>query len=243
MAANLPSIMPGSIRLYVATSLATGDTIAASPQQAHYLGTVMRRGPGDTLTLFNGRDGEFSARIEALRRDRATFLVERQLRSQEPEPDLWLAFALLKRDATDLVVQKATELGVSVLLPVITERSNTHRVNGARLASIAIEASEQSERLTVPRIDPPKSLAELLAGWPADRRLVVAAERSYAPPIMPSRDKAALLVGPEGGLTLAELDAMHQHPFVTAVSLGPRILRAETACIAGLALLQAIDCR
>jgi 16S rRNA (uracil1498-N3)-methyltransferase len=88
MAANLPSIMPGSIRLYVATSLATGDTIAASPQQAHYLGTVMRRGPGDTLTLFNGRDGEFSARIEALRRDRATFLVERQLRSPEPEPDL-----------------------------------------------------------------------------------------------------------------------------------------------------------
>jgi len=235
--------MPGSIRLYVATPLVAGDTIAASPQQAHYLGSVMRRGPGDAVSLFNGRDGEFSARIEALRRDRASLLVERQLRSQAAEADLWLAFALLKRDATDLVVQKATELGVSVLLPVITERSNTHRVNPSRLASIAIEAAEQSERLTVPRIDPPRPLADLLAGWPADRRLILAAERIDAPRITPLRGKAALLVGPEGGFAPMELDAMRRHPFVTAVSLGPRILRAETACIAGLALLQATDCR
>jgi 16S rRNA (uracil1498-N3)-methyltransferase len=243
MAANLPSIMPGSIRLYVATPLVAGETIAVSPQQAHYLGTVMRRGPGDVVSLFNGRDGEFSARIEGARRDRASLLVEQQLRPQGAEADLWLAFTLLKRDATDLVVQKATELGVSALLPVITERSNTHRINEGRLASIAIEAAEQSERLTVPRIDPPKPLAALLAGWPTDRRLIVAAERSDAPPIMPLRGRAGLLVGPEGGFTPMELDAMRRHPFVTAVSLGPRILRAETACIAGLALLQATDCR
>ena len=140
--------MTGSIRLHVAATLAAGDAIAATAAQAHYLGTVMRRGPGDTVLLFNGRDGEFSARIETIRRDRASFRVEHRTRSQSAEPDLWLAFALLKRDATDLVVQKATELGVAALQPVITERSNTHRMNPDRLTAIAIEAAEQSERLT-----------------------------------------------------------------------------------------------
>jgi 16S rRNA (uracil1498-N3)-methyltransferase len=213
----------------------------------------MRRGPGDAVDLFNGRDGEFAARIETVRRDRANLRVDQQLRPQAPEPDLWLVFALLKRDATDLVVQKATELGVAALLPVITERSNTHRVNEARLLSIAIEAAEQSERLTVPRLRPPQSLDALLSDWPPDRRLFVAIERSTAPQLTPqlsqpqlgtsSYGSAALLVGPEGGFAPAELDAMRAHPFVTPVSLGPRILRAETACIAGLALLQAVECR
>jgi 16S rRNA (uracil1498-N3)-methyltransferase len=235
--------MPGSIRLYVAAPLVAGATIAASASQAHYLGTVMRRGPGDAVRLFNGQDGEFGARIEAIRRDCALLRVERQFRPQEPEPDLWLVFALLKRDATDLVVQKATELGVAALHPVVTARSNTHRVNTARLAAIAIEAAEQSERLTIPQLHEPLPLTELLAHWPAVRRLYVAAERANAPRITPSHDKAALLVGPEGGFSPAELDAMQGHPFVTAVSLGPRILRAETACIAGLALLQAVECR
>jgi 16S rRNA (uracil1498-N3)-methyltransferase len=242
--------MPGSIRLYVAASLRPGEAIAASPQQAHYLGSVMRRGPGDAVHLFNGRDGEFAARIETVRRDRANLRVDRQLRPQAPESDLWLVFALLKRDATDLVVQKATELGVAALLPVITERSNTHRVNEARLRSIAIEAAEQSERLTVPCLHPPQSLDALLSDWPPDRRLFVAIERSTAAPLStPSYGSAALLVGPEGGFAPAELDAMRARPFVTPVSLGPRILRAETACIAGLALLQApallqgVECR
>jgi 16S rRNA (uracil1498-N3)-methyltransferase len=231
--------MPGSIRLYLDAALNPGDTIAASASQAHYLGTVMRRVPGDAVRLFNGRDGEFSASIEAIRRDRAILRIEHLLRPQAPEPDLWLVFALLKRDATDLVVQKATELGIAALHPVVTERSNTHRVNEARLASIAIEAAEQSERLTVPQLHPPRPLSNLLSDWPHDRRLFVAAERTNAPRITPSSGKAALLVGPEGGFTPAELDAMRAHPFVTAVSLGPRILRAETACIAGVALLQA----
>ena len=242
--------MPGSIRLYVAASLRPGEAIAASPQQAHYLGSVMRRGPGDAVHLFNGRDGEFAARIETVRRDRAMLRADQQLRPQAPEPDLWLVFALLKRDATDLVVQKATELGVATLLPVITERSNTHRVNEARLRSIAIEAAEQSERLTVPCLHPPQSLDALLSDWPPDRRLFVAIERSAAAPLSTqSYGSAALLVGPEGGFVPAELDAMRARPFVTPVSLGPRILRAETACIAGLALLQApallqgVECR
>jgi 16S rRNA (uracil1498-N3)-methyltransferase len=235
-------MMFGSIRLFVDQPLAPAMRIEATAAQAHYLGTVMRRASGDGIRLFNGRDGEFGARIEAIRRDRATLLVERSMRAQGVEPDLWLVFALLKRDATDLVVQKATELGVSALLPVITERTNAHRVNEARLAAIAIEATEQCERLTVPRLHPPRPLTALLGQWEPDRRLFVAVERTAAPRIGPARGPAALLVGPEGGFTPMELDAMRVRPFVTAVSLGPRILRADTACIAGLALLQAADC-
>ncbi len=124
----------------------------------------MRRAPGGPVRLFNGHDGEWLARIAILRRDRASLVVERVLRPQAGEPDLWLAFAVLKRDATDLVAQKATELGIAALLPVLTERTNAVRVNAARLAAIAIEAAEQSERLTVPAIHelaaprPPPSL-------------------------------------------------------------------------------------
>jgi 16S rRNA (uracil1498-N3)-methyltransferase len=160
------------------------------------------------------------------------------LRPQAPEPDLWLAFALLKRDSTDLVVQKATELGVAALYPVITARTNAQRVNLARFHAIATEAAEQSERLTVPAIHEPRPLAALLQSWPADRRLVVAAERTQAPPIVAAQHPAALLIGPEGGFAPAELDALRRHPLVTLMSLGPRILRAETAAIAGLARLQ-----
>ena len=128
--------MTGSIRLYVADTLSPGGIVAATRGQAHYLATVMRRGPGATVLLFNGREGEFLARIETIGRDGAALRVQRSTRSQAPEPDLWLVFALLKRDATDLVVQKATELGVSALLPVITARSNTHRINADLLINV-----------------------------------------------------------------------------------------------------------
>jgi 16S rRNA (uracil1498-N3)-methyltransferase len=234
-------MMFGSIRLFVDKPLAPATTIDVSAAQAHHLGTVMRRCNGDAVRVFNGRDGEFGARIEAIRRNTATLVVEHCLRPQGPEPDLWLAFALLKRDATDLVVQKATELGVAALIPAITERTNAHRVNEARLATIAVEAAEQCERLTVPRLHQPRPLVSLLGGWEAGRRLFVAVERIAAPTIAPAPGPAALLVGPEGGFTPAELDAMQVRPFVSLVSLGPRILRAETACIVGLALLQAAD--
>lgn len=234
--------MSGSIRLYVEPPLVADAMIDVTPAQAHYLGTVMRRGPGDALRLFNGRDGEFQARIATIRRDQASLHVEDRLRPQAAEPDLWLAFALLKRDATDLVAQKATELGVSALLPVLTARTNAHRVNQARLVAIAIEAAEQSERLTIPEVRSPQPLAELLAGWPPGRALFVAVERAAAQPIPSTRGPAALLIGPEGGFTPSELDAMRANPFVTPVTLGPRILRAETACIVGLALLQAPAC-
>ncbi len=234
--------MSGSIRLFVTGPLAVGVEIVATTAQAHYLGTVMRRAVGATVCLFNGSDGEWTARLVTLWRGEARFVVDRMLRPQVAEPDVWLVFALLKRDATDLVVQKATELGVAALWPVLTARTNAQRVNLARLHAIAIEAAEQSERLTVPAVHAPRSLAALLQSWPAGRRLFVAAERTSAPPIGATGEPAALLVGPEGGFTPAELDALKRHPLVTTMSLGPRILRAETAAIAGLARLQGAGC-
>ena len=231
--------MSEALRLFIDAPLAAGEPITASPGQAHYLGTVMRRTPGTTVRVFNGRDGEWSARIAVLGRGSASLVVDERLRVQANEPDLWLVFALLKRDATDLVVQKATELGVAALYPVLTERTNAARVNAGRLAAIAAEAAEQSERLTVPAIHPPQPLSSLLAAWPPDRRLVAAIEREPAAKPRTKAGPSALLVGPEGGFSRPELDALRQHPFVEPASLGPRILRAETAAIAGLALLQA----
>ncbi len=231
--------MPGSIRLFVTSALEAGAEIAATPGQAHYLARVMRRAAGTPVVLFNGRDGEWQARIAALRGDRASFVAEHRLRPQLPAPDLWLAFAPLKRDATDLVVQKATELGAAALLPVATARTNTGRINPDRLAAIATEAAEQCERMTIPPIRDLVDLPTLLRHWPADRRLHVAMERTQAPRVGYAPGPAALLVGPEGGFTERELDVLREHPFVVPASLGPLILRAETAAIVGLALLQA----
>lgn len=231
--------MTGSIRLFVPDALHEGASLAPSPAQAHYLGGVMRRAVGDAVVVFNGRDGEFLARIAAIKRDRALFEVGERLRPQAAGPDLWLVFAVLKRDATDLVVQKATELGVSRLLPVFTERTNAGRVNTERLGAIAIEAAEQCERLDVPEIAEPVRLEALLAGWPRERRLLAALERRPEAAIRPAHGPCALLVGPEGGFAPGEVELLRRNPFLQAVNLGPRILRAETAAIVGLALLQA----
>ena len=229
--------MSGAIRLFVGAGLAPGTTVLLSAAQAHYLAHVMRRAPGDSLVLFNGRDGEWAARLGPARRDGASCEVVGALRAQADEPDAWLLFAPLKRDATELVVEKATELGVAEIRPVLTVRTNARALNLDRLGAIATEAAEQCERLTVPRILPPRPLFALLADWPEDRRLVVAAERRDVPPVPATRGKVALLVGPEGGFAPDELDVLGRTPFIVTASLGPRILRAETAAIAGLALL------
>jgi 16S rRNA (uracil1498-N3)-methyltransferase len=221
--------MPGSIRLFVTSALAEGVEIAATPAQAHYVGHVMRRTAGSMVLLFNGVDGEWEACVATVRGEHATFVVESRLRRQAPAPDVWLAFAPLRRDPTGILVQKATELGVDAMLPVLTTRANTGRIKPPRLQAIAIEAAEQSERLTLPRIHDMVDLKTLLRHWPTERRLVVAMERTKAPRPCYEPGPVALLVGPEGGFTERELDA----------SLGPLILRAETAAIVGLALLQA----
>ncbi len=231
--------MTGSIRLFTTEALSEGATIQISPEQAHYLGSVMRRGPGDDVVLFNGTHGEFLASIATIKRDKAQLAVGAQLRPQAAEPELTLVFAPLKRDTTNLVVEKATELGVTRIQPVFTERTNAGRLNLDRFAAIAREASEQCERLCVPEILPPMKFFDLLGSWPHDRVLSAAIERGHAG--YPSRRgfPQALLIGPEGGFSPVELDAMRRLAFVESIGLGPRILRAETAAIAGLALLQA----
>jgi 16S rRNA (uracil1498-N3)-methyltransferase len=228
-------------RLFVTAALHAGLVIAARAEQAHYLGTVLRRASGDPVRLFNGTDGEWAARLSFARRDRpshgATLTVTEQSRPQQREEGAWLVFALLKRDATDLVVRQAVELGASRLLPVITERTNAGRVNEDRLRAIAIEAAEQSERLTVPEIDQPRRLDALLTNWPRDRRLFAALERTRAATPGPGDGGAALLIGPEGGFTPGERAFLLGLDFVTPISLGPFVLRAETAAAAGQALL------
>lgn len=201
----------------------------------------MRLAAGAEIAVFNARDGEWRARINSLRRGAATLAIETALRAPTTEqlPDLWLVFALLKRQATDLVIQKATELGVAAIFPVITMHSLGERINLARLEAIAREAAEQSERLSLPEIRAPQPLSDLLAGWPPTRRLVAAIERAAAPPPAAGEGPTALIVGPEGGFAPAELDDLRARPFVEPATLGPRILRAETAAIVGLALLQA----
>nr|WP_294509670.1 16S rRNA (uracil(1498)-N(3))-methyltransferase [uncultured Rhodopila sp.] len=230
------------IRLHVEASLAAGQTIDATAGQAHYLATVMRRSAGDAVRLFNGRDGEWEARIAMPGRGKAAFSVETLVRPQAADADIWLMFAVLKRDTTDMVVQKATELGVSALLPVFTERTNAARINADRLGAIAVEAAEQSERLTVPVLHPARPLHEALAGWPADRLLFAAMERAEAVPLKPAHGPAALLIGPEGGFGPRDSALLERCGFVRPASLGPRILRAETAAIVGLALLLAPGC-
>lgn len=233
--------MSGSIRLFVEASLSQGAQIAATPGQAHYLGNVMRRGVGDPVVLFNGVDGEWSAQIVALRKDRAQFAVQALCRPQPmARSGIWLVFAPLKRDATDLVVRQATELGVEALFPVLTEHANTTRINPERLKAIAIEAAEQCERLTVPVLHPLNSLGHVLHHWPHERPLAAALERRPPEDAAPDHTIApgGLLIGPEGGFSIHEAQMLCKCAFVRPLSLGPLILRAETAVIAGLATLQ-----
>jgi 16S rRNA (uracil1498-N3)-methyltransferase len=234
-----------SIRLFVTAPLVNGAAVELGQEQTHYLKNVMRLGEGDAIALFNGADGEYRARIESFGKRAASLAVEQQTRPQQPEPDLWLVFAPIKRARIDYLVEKATELGVSALVPVITRHTHVERLNLDRLRAHAIEAAEQSERLTVPRIDEPRALDDVIAGWEASRRIMLCDESGRAPPVASalaaqSAVSWAVLIGPEGGFAETELDALRKLPFVSAVSLGPRILRADTAALAGLAVLQAL---
>jgi 16S rRNA (uracil1498-N3)-methyltransferase len=232
-------------RLFVNDPLIPAARVALDDDRTHYLKNVMRRGPGDAGGLFNGRDGEWLGRVDSYGRHAAGIILTEQRRPQSPSPDLWLAFAPIKRARIDFLAEKATELGVAVLWPVMTRRAEPSRVNVVRLTNIAIEAAEQTERLDVPEVRDPVSLDRLLEVWPARRTLFVCAEAGAAQPIAQavaenSGGPAGFLIGPEGGFAAVELDALRKLPFVVAVGLGPRLLRAETAAIAALACWQAV---
>lgn len=216
------------------------------PAQAHRLRNVLRLASGAAVAAFNETAGEWLCRIVDAGRNHAALAVECQLRPPEIVNDVWLLFAPLKRARLDWLIEKATELGVEALYPVWTARTQPERLNRDRLEAIAIAAAEQSERLSVPEIFEPERLDRVLAAWPATRPLIVCDESGGGMPVAdalkdlrPERP-AALFVGPEGGFTETELDALGKLPNVTRVGLGPRVLRAETAALAAVAVFQAL---
>ena len=231
-------------RIYVADALANGVTVELTAGQTHHLRSVLRLGLGTAVAAFNAADGEWLCRIVGIGRGGARLTIERRVRSPAAEPDLWLLFAPIKRARLDWLVEKSTELGASLLLPVWTARTQVERLNLERLRAHAIAAAEQSRRLSVPELRPPEALCRVLAGWPGERHLIVCDESGAGEPIGDAAARlrvgpVALLVGPEGGFERTELDALSKLSFVSRVGLGPRVLRAETAALAALAVYQA----
>jgi 16S rRNA (uracil1498-N3)-methyltransferase len=231
----------GKVRLYVSAGLGKGVAVPAEEGQAHYLLHVMRAKAGQRLALFNGRDGEWLAEIAAVSKRGLTFTCLEQTEKQGDGPDLWLLFAPIKKTPSDYLTQKATELGVSRLIPVFTRRTIVSRVNGERMAANAIEAAEQSGRLTVPEVAEAMTLDKALKNWPAERLIYFCDEGGEAKALAKAAESgpSAILTGPEGGFDLAERAMLCALPFVRPVSLGPRILRADTAALSALAVWQA----
>lgn len=233
-------------RLFVSQELHPKAEVTLSAEQSHYLSAVLRRKEGDGVLLFNGRDGEWQAKLSQVTKKSVQVLCQDQRRPQSFCPDVWVLFSPLKRDGTELIIEKATELGVKALVPVITRRSVVARLNVERMQKIALEAAEQSERLDLPEIRAAADLESVLKAWPENRRLYLCAERSQAQPIATvfsteAKGPSALLIGPEGGFTPEEFALLEKCPFVIKVSLGPRILRAETAALAALSCWQALQ--
>ena len=239
-------------RLYVENDLIADQEIFLDGNQGHYLVNVMRLKAGALILLFNGRDGEWLAEIVKTGKGRAQAHVQDLVAPQRPEPDLWYLFAPIKKARLEYMVQKATELGVSLLRPVLTARTNLDRLKEDKIRLHAIEAAEQCERFSVPIVEPLVKLERLLADWPADRLLMFCDEEGEGDQTTFPVGKAieevgawqdgpkkwAILIGPEGGFTPEERSLIRGKSYVVPVTLGPRILRADTAAVAAIALWQ-----
>ena len=231
-----PAWPPESLpRLFVDQALAEGASVVV---EGTYLGAVLRLGPGDRVKLFDDRTGEWLAEIASGGKKRTVLTVGERLRERETVPDLWLLFAPIKRGRIDWLVEKATELGVARLVPAITHRTIVERMNLDRLRAHAVEAAEQCERTALPELAEPRKLDALLRDWPAERQLFFADE-SGGEAFRPAPGPAAILIGPEGGFTDEERTAIRALPQARPVSLGPRILRADTAALAAVSLWMA----
>jgi 16S rRNA (uracil1498-N3)-methyltransferase len=235
-------------RLHVDMPLASGETVALGHDQVTYLVSVLRREPGDDVVLFNGRDGAWRCTIAEAGRKSVNLTAVEQIAAQTPPSDLWYGFAPLKAARLDYMIQKATEMGVGIIQPVITRRTQVTRIKLDRMRANALEAAEQCEVLTLPVIRPEIGLEALIAGWAkteGDRVLIVADETAPSgSPVDALRDVAGrrvgLVIGPEGGFDDVERALLLRQSFVLPVSLGPRILRADTAAVAALAVIQSI---
>lgn len=231
------------IRLFVQGAYTAGGVIELAEPQAHYVANVMRAEVGDAVLVFNGRDGEWLARVETVGKKRASIKIEECRRKQQPAPDIWLVFAPIK-NKTDIVVEKATELGAAKICTVLTRHSVVNAINMEKLEAHAVEAAEQCERLDVPPIEKLQPLPTLLAHWPKERLLLFADESGGGMPMKEMlaalpHAPTAVLVGPEGGFSKEERLLLASLPFVRAFSMGSRILRSDTAAVATLACLMA----
>ena len=231
-------------RLFVPLDLAQGLEIEADPQQSHYLANVLRLGAGAQLLLFNGRDGEWLAQVATVAKKRVTLEPVTQTRVQPEHPDLVYCFAPLKQGRLDYLVQKAVEMGAGLMQPVITQHTQMSTVGIDRLRANVIEAAEQCGILAIPRVAEVVKLDRVLWEWEPGRQLIFCDESSETNNPVPilntiSRRKLGLLIGPEGGFSEEERRQLRALPFVTPIPLGPRILRADTAAVAALAIIQA----
>lgn len=232
------------LRLFVSReNISRGESCELSEGQHHYLRNVMRAKPGDQVRCFNGRNGEWLAEVLELSKKKAVISFLEKIREQIASSDTWVLASPVKKEAFDIMVEKSAELGAAQFQPLICERTVVHRVNEERLTAVAIEAAEQCERLDMMTVAPLSDLKNALSAWPSGRKLIFCIERVDAPPILTALRSVAsaslgVLIGPEGGFSEAEVAFITALPFVLPVSLGPRVLKAETALIAGLASIQ-----
>lgn len=229
------------VRLYVDQPLGAGQAVALGAEAANYLFNVMRLGKGAGVALFNGRDGEWRAEVAEAGKRQGIAICQAQTAPQVMPPDLWLMFAPVKKERTAFIVEKAVELGVARLVPVATRHMNSERWRGDKQTAHAIEAAEQCGATFVPEVSDLQPLDRVLAGWPEGRVLYWADESLAQGSSMPAAlvaGPAAILIGPEGGFSDEEKIRLRALPFVRPLSLGPRILRAETAALAAVVMWQ-----
>lgn len=231
------------IRLYVEQPLGQGQTVPLDRAQAHYLFGVMRQGAGDAVLVFNGQDGEWRATVMEAGKRGGLLRADEQTAPQRNPPDLWLLFAPIKKARTDFIVEKAAEMGAARIVPVQTDFTNAERIRQDRLQAHAVEAAEQCGGTFVPEVTGLQGLSRLLADWPQDRQVMfcdetLAGHSSALPGGLVRGTPWAILIGPEGGFSQAERDRLAALPFAHAVSLGPRVLRADTAAVAALTVWQ-----
>ncbi|MDC0093252.1 16S rRNA (uracil(1498)-N(3))-methyltransferase [Alphaproteobacteria bacterium] len=236
------------IRIYVNSNLKVDKEIKIESKQFHYLTNVMRRKRDDILSIFNEIDGEFSSQIINVSKKDLTIKILKIIKEPEKKNDVWVIFTPVKKNPTDLIVQKATELGASCLIPLITERTITRNINLKRMEQIIIEASEQCERITIPEIKPIQKLDDMINSWNQSRTIFYGDETARSQKEKKCFKKkdfchrsAAIMIGPEGGFSQNEISFLKSKKFVIPINLGPRILRSDTAVVSGLVFWHLIN--
>lgn len=232
--------MASIVRLFVDHTLGAGQSVTVSREQAHYLFGVMRLKLGGTVELFNGTDGEWTCTVAKAGKRDGVLVCEHQSKPQQNPPDLWVLFAPIKKARTDFIVEKATEMGASRIMPIGTDYTNSERIRQDRLQAHAVEAAEQCGGTYVPPVDDLQKLASLLAQWPADRHLMFCDERQVGQDndLPEIHGPWAIVIGPEGGFSPAERQMLSNLAQSHVVALGPRILRADTAVVAAMTVWQ-----